>query len=304
MTDTVEMLVGRLGMPDVGGSYFTFSNENNDLIWGFLAECHRRGWIYKGHDSMPWCPRCGTGLSPDGDERGLPGPRGPRADRPLPARRPAGRVAARLDDDALDAGRERRRRGRAGPALRPGPPGRRRVLARPRDRSSRRSRGRSRSSRSGPGADLVGWRYAGPFDDLPAVARRVRATSRPYEHRVVAWAEVGEEEGTGIVHIAPGLRRRGLPARQVARAAGRSAPIDEDGRYFAGFGWLTGREAPATSPSAIVDDLERQRLLLPPRGVQPPLPALLAVRHAARCSASSTSGSSAWARSTTSRARR
>ena len=44
VTDTVEMLVGRLGMPDVGGSYFTFSNENNDLIWGFLAECHRRGW--------------------------------------------------------------------------------------------------------------------------------------------------------------------------------------------------------------------------------------------------------------------
>jgi isoleucyl-tRNA synthetase len=63
VTDTVEMLVGRLGMPEIGGSYFTFSNENNDLIWGFLAECHRRGWIRKGHDSMPWCPRCGTGLS-------------------------------------------------------------------------------------------------------------------------------------------------------------------------------------------------------------------------------------------------
>ena len=63
VTDSVEMLVGRLGMPDTGGTYFTFSNENNDLIWGFLAECHRRGWIYKGHDTMPWCARCGTGLS-------------------------------------------------------------------------------------------------------------------------------------------------------------------------------------------------------------------------------------------------
>src|SRR5690349_20571936 len=63
VTDTAEMLVGRLGMPDVGGSYFTFSNENNDLIWGFLKECHKRGWIVKGHDSMPWCPRCGTGIS-------------------------------------------------------------------------------------------------------------------------------------------------------------------------------------------------------------------------------------------------
>ena len=77
VTDTVEMLVGRLGMPDVGGSYFTFSNENNDLIWGFLAECHQRGWIYKGHDSMPWCPRCGTGLSQMEMNEGYPTARTP-----------------------------------------------------------------------------------------------------------------------------------------------------------------------------------------------------------------------------------
>ena len=32
LADTVEMLVGRLGMPDTGGSYFTFSNENNDDV--------------------------------------------------------------------------------------------------------------------------------------------------------------------------------------------------------------------------------------------------------------------------------
>ena len=30
---------GGSGMPEIGGSYFTFSNENNDLIWGFLKEC-------------------------------------------------------------------------------------------------------------------------------------------------------------------------------------------------------------------------------------------------------------------------
>src|SRR4051812_34246701 len=89
VTDTVEMVVGRLGMPEIGGSYFTFSNENNDLIWGFLAECNRRGWIYKGHDSMPWCARCGTGLSQmemnegyqDRDDPGLT-VRFPLVDRP------------------------------------------------------------------------------------------------------------------------------------------------------------------------------------------------------------------------------
>src|SRR5207249_852178 len=61
-----------------------------------------------------------------------------------------------------------------------------------------------------PGSELVGWRYAGPFDDLPAVRKAFAtgaspiAADAPYEHRVVAWDEVGEEEGTGIVHVAPG----------------------------------------------------------------------------------------------------
>ena len=55
----------------------------------------------------------------------------------------------------------------------------------------------------------------------PEGVRRGRVTDAPdapYEHRVVAWDEVGEEEGTGIVHIAPGLRRRGL--RSSARRSG------------------------------------------------------------------------------------
>ena len=47
------------------------------------------------------------GALADGDERGLPGPRGSGADGPVPARRPARRVAARLDDDAVDADLER-----------------------------------------------------------------------------------------------------------------------------------------------------------------------------------------------------
>ena len=54
----------RLGMwMDWDHSYYTNSDENNYAIWDFLAECHRRGLIYRGHDVMPWCPRCGTGLS-------------------------------------------------------------------------------------------------------------------------------------------------------------------------------------------------------------------------------------------------
>ncbi|WP_343392843.1 class I tRNA ligase family protein [Candidatus Amarobacter glycogenicus] len=63
VTGTVEQVVGRLGMPDVGGSYYTFSDENNYMIWSFLKKCHDQGWLYKGTDVMPWCHRCGTGIS-------------------------------------------------------------------------------------------------------------------------------------------------------------------------------------------------------------------------------------------------
>src|ERR1700757_3226230 len=49
--------------PDERRSYFTMSEENNYTIWSFLKKCHERGLIYRGYDSMPWCPRCAVGLS-------------------------------------------------------------------------------------------------------------------------------------------------------------------------------------------------------------------------------------------------
>ena len=256
VSDTVEMVVGRLGMPEVGGSYFTFSNENNDLIWGFLAECHRRGWIVKGHDSMPWCPRCGTGLSQmemnegyaDREDPGLT-VRLPLVDRPGEAllvwtTTPwtlAANVAAavgpelsyvriRQGQDELWVGKGRLKQAVVGPFS---------VLD------------------EKPGSELVGWRYRGPYDELPAVARAfAEADPGPYEHRVLAWDEVGEDEGTGIVHIAPGA---GAEDFQLGKAAGLPVigPIDEDGRYYEGFGWLSRLEAPAVA-ERIVDDLERR----------------------------------------------
>src|SRR5439155_14381767 len=84
------------------------------------------------------------------------------------------------------------------------------------------------------GRDLVGWRYRGPWDELPA--------QQGIEHRVVPWTDVGEEEGTGIVHIAPGAgaedfalgQEHGLPVL---------VPIAEDGAYYEGYGPLTGLHA-------------------------------------------------------------
>ena len=49
---------------DWDNSYYTMSDENNYTIWHFLKTCHERGWIYKGVDVMPWCPRCAAPASP------------------------------------------------------------------------------------------------------------------------------------------------------------------------------------------------------------------------------------------------
>ncbi len=243
VTDTVEMLVGRLGMPELGGSYFTFSNENNDLIWAFLAECHRRGWLYKGHDTMPWCARCGTGISQhemtEGyAERTDPGltVRFPLLDRPGESLLVWTTTPWTLTSNVAAA---------VGQDLRY-------VKVRQGDAVYWLGRGTVREALVGPfevleeraGADLVGWRYRGPFDDLPAVHATFVAAGaggHPYEHRVVAWGEVGEEEGTGIVHIAPGCgaedfalgKELGLPML---------APLDEAGIFGDGFGFLVGRD--------------------------------------------------------------
>src|SRR5215213_6215180 len=49
--------------PDERKSYFTMAERNNYTIWAFLKKCHGKGMIYRGYDAMPWCGRCGVGLS-------------------------------------------------------------------------------------------------------------------------------------------------------------------------------------------------------------------------------------------------
>ena len=255
VTDTVEMLVGRLGMPDVGGSYFTFSNENNDLIWGFLAECHRRGWLYKGNDSMPWCPRCGTGLSQMEMNEGYQDREDPGLTIRLPLTEPGHEGESLLVWTTTPWTLTSNVAAAVGPDLRY-------VRVREGDDILWVGKGALKTALQGPftvegevpGAELVGWRYRGPYDELPAVAGAFADAG--YEHRVVPWSEVGEDEGTGIVHIAPGC---GAEDYQLGKALGlpQIGPIDEDGHYVAGFGWLTGLEAPAVA-ERIVDDLERR----------------------------------------------
>src|SRR5690606_20041329 len=61
-------------------------------------------------------------------------------------------------------------------------------------------------------------------------------------HRVIAWEDVAADEGTGIVHTAPGCGREdyGLSKEHDLQIV---APIDEFGVYRSGFDFLTGQSA-------------------------------------------------------------
>jgi len=62
-TGKAHLLVSKLGNPEWGGSYFTFSTENNETIWAFLKKCFDRKKIYRGYDVMPWSGRGGSAYS-------------------------------------------------------------------------------------------------------------------------------------------------------------------------------------------------------------------------------------------------
>ena len=54
----------RLGQwMDWGNDYFTFSDTNIEYVWRMLRRVHENGWLYRGHRSTEWCPRCGTSIS-------------------------------------------------------------------------------------------------------------------------------------------------------------------------------------------------------------------------------------------------
>ena len=216
---------------DWDNSYFTNSDENNYTIWMFLKTCWEKGWVYKGHDTMPWCPRCATGLSEH--EIVTEGYREvthtsvyvkfPLLERPgesllvwttTPWTLP-GNVAAAVHPELtylkVREGNEVLyvSKGAAKVALKPGFE----VIG------------------EVTGADLVGLTYRGPFDELPVAQGIV--------HRVIAWNDVSDDEGTGIVHIAPGCGKEDFAlSKQFALAV--IAPVDDEGVYIDGFGALTG----------------------------------------------------------------
>ena len=276
LTETARAseIVRKLGSAEYGGSYFTFSDENNYTIWGFLKKCHEQGFIYRGHDVMPWCGRCGTGLSQMevAEGRRITTHTSVFVRFPIKGQEKtallvwtttpwtlASNVAVAVNPEmtylkvrhgdwiyyVAKANFERDR------VQELQVEGKHETHKLPSIRTILKGSGTIEVLEELPGSKLLGLTYTGPFDDLPA--QNTPGGVFPYgptgagktaaeSHRVIAWKEVSEAEGTGLVHIAPGC---GAEDQELGKENNLPfiAPLDESSVFQDGFGPLTGRNA-------------------------------------------------------------
>ncbi len=238
--------------------YVTFDPRYIESVWWILKQFADDGLLYRGHKSVPYCPRCGTALSSHEvaqgyrdvedpsltfvaevvDEEGRPDPRGRAllAWTTTPWTVPAN-VALAVHPDLTYVEVER--------------DGRRYIVAR--DRAEAVFGEGVTAEAEFTGRDLVGLRYRRPLDLVPAPDDPGNGWT------VVAEDFVSAEDGTGIVHIAPAFgaddyaagQRHGLPLLN---------PIDEAGR-FAEDVPLVGGMFVKDADEVLVEELRRRGLL-------------------------------------------
>ena len=247
----------RLGQwMDWDNSYYTMSDENNYAIWHFLKKCWQKGLLYKGRDVVPWCLRCGTAISQHEiltEEYKEVTHKTVFLKFPiLKDDKPSSRhlliwtttpwtlaanvaVAVHPDFDYIEA----KSKSASQESL---------ILA----KNLLSVLGKDyQVIKELRGKELIGLLYAGPFDDLPI--------NQKLSHRVVAWDEVSQEEGTGLVHIAPGCGQEDFVLGKEEKLAVID-PVNEEGRYKEGFGWLTNQLVSEVA-TKIFDDLKKKGFL-------------------------------------------
>jgi len=237
----------RLGMwMDWENDYLTFSDNNIEYIWRYLKSLHERSWLYLGHRSTEWCPRCGTSISQH-EITGQSGVYQEKSDPslfvrlPLTDREGESLVVWTTTPWTLPAN--------VAAAVHPGHDyGRRPNGEWIAVETSLDEEFEERLS----GEAMVGWRYQGPFDELDAQAGM--------KHRVIPWDEVTMDQGTGVVHIAPGAGSEDFELAGVHDLP-VLAPVDGAGRFYPEYGSLAGL-ATDEARQPIIDSLEEKGVLV------------------------------------------
>ena len=236
---------------DWENSYYTMSDKNIEYIWHFLKKCSEKGWLYKGTKVLPWCIRCGTSSSQhEMSDSGY-------ADLIHKSAYIKFRIKNRKNEYLL-AWTTTEWTLSSNVALAVNPKldyakvkinGDIFYLA---EKALNKLGKKHEIIQVIKGNKLIGLEYEGIYPDFE-VQKNVK-------HRVVGWDEVGEAEGTGIVHIAPtcGVEDNELGKRQKLDFI--SPALDEEGKFMHGFGWLTGRNVMGVKED-IIQDLYKRNFL-------------------------------------------
>ena len=325
-TAKAHQLVEKLGNQEWGGSYFTFSTENNETIWTFLKKCFERGKIYQGHDVMPWSGRGGSAYSQMEIAEGRKLTTHKSVFVRFPIKRESngsGVKNGNNDSQSHDSSNSHSSHQAAqeyllvwtttpwtltsNVACAVNPDLHYIKIQTKRDNaiyyfakdnlnfqrlSTEFKDGFGRPEWKWPegvpklktlaqifkeqggfeelgtlkGAEIVGWKYDGPFDELPAqqmdggcpVDESNLGKCGKSWHKVIdggrdsrGSANVVAGEGTGIVHMAPGC---GDIDHKIGMSVGMPviAPLKDDGTYDEGFGEFTGLEAISPKTAELV----------------------------------------------------
>lgn len=240
----------RLGQwMDWENSYYTMDDYNIEHIWHFLKVCDEKDLLYLGQRVMPWCLRCGTSLSQHELADSYQDVIHPSLFIKLPV--------LNRDQEYFLVWTTTPWTLPANTALAVNPAleyimvekdGVKYYLA----SESAEILGEGFTKiKSFPGQELLGLSYQGPFYDL-SIQKEVQRT-------VIPWQDVSGEEGTGIVHIAPGCGAEDFELSKKFKL-NVIAPITEDGSYIKGFDYLEAKNA-ATVKDQILASLEQKGFL-------------------------------------------
>jgi len=242
----------RLGQwMDWDNSYYTNTDLNISGIWHFLKKCDDNGWIAREYKPMPWCPRCGTSLS----EHEMTGsyklmthnsvffklpvkgkdfkmlawtttPWTLSSNAALAVNPEIDYVEVKIKSDEKNL-----------------------VLAK--NAIKYLEDDKLEVLRAFKGEELVGLEYETCFPEIE--------TQQGFVHKIVPWDEVAADEGTGIVHIAPGCGAEDFALGQQLGIP-QIMPIDDMGIFTEGFGWFTGKDS-HTIADEVFERLDKQNKL-------------------------------------------
>ncbi|MCI0589651.1 MAG: isoleucine--tRNA ligase [Planctomycetes bacterium] len=258
-----ESLSERIGYwLDYRDPYMTCSNDYIESVWYLLSRFHARGLLYRGRKVIPFCPRCGTGLSSHEVGLGYKDVTDPSVTVLFRVAGSPGRYLAAwtttpwtLPSNVALAVHPKLRYARVRRA------GKEFVAARDR-LASLFPAGDFEVLEETDGAALAGTRYEPlfPIDRLPRLPTGEWTPSEGNAHRVHAAEFVSAEEGTGIVHVAPayGPDDHALAARESLPVV---AAVGTDGRFAEG-GPVPAGTFFKEADSGVLADLKGRGLLL------------------------------------------